>query len=89
MRRALVSTHVLFLAEARTDALRVLEELCRAVGDTFGLSAATHLLVGEGLARKVVAAAGEAALNEASVEAHKVLHLLLLDDLLHGELFAG
>lgn len=43
----------------------------------------THLVGGKGFAGKVLGTGVEAFLDEARVETHKVLHLLLLDDLGH------
>lgn len=81
LRVSFLHAYVLFLGEAGAHAFRVLQELLCAVGHTLGL------LAGKRTRRKVVNATLEAALNKARVQTHKVLHLLLLDDLLHLHLF--
>lgn len=67
---------------------------CEASSYTFGMLEklgcavlnACILLGAECFARKIVAAGCKAALNQAGVEVHKVLHLLLLDHARHGRL---
>ena len=46
----------------------------------------THLLGRQRLAREILGAAHEASFDEARVELHKVLHLLLFDDLRKGRM---
>jgi hypothetical protein len=41
----------------------------------------THLLASQSLGSEIIATAVETPFDETRVEAHKVLHLLLLDDL--------
>lgn len=60
----------------------MLEELLRTVAN------ARQLLVRRRLGGEVVDTRVKAALDQASVQPHKVLHLLLLDDALHLTLLA-
>jgi hypothetical protein len=49
----------------------------------------THLLASQSLGSEITATAVETPFDETRVEAHKVLHLLLLDDLRGGREHAG